>query len=256
MHKLTTYRTQYEPSNKTEHRNNSDVLYNLTYGTVSHHSSPPTITHGTSSAWSNYSRLSNTSMQGTWGPWHKDHADGSAYCTWGSSGSKHTEIIRIGNPDYGTWMPQAMAVTGLGFEVFRHRTDSTSFTNDNANQHCIFVKRYGLELRHKSNDSIRFYSSEVLATEGTAKFSTYGYDGGVATEEFYSTKSLGGMSNGDYYVKNFWFNLASRDTSKVGTATTKVYIHDLRLYYDYRNSHRVFKPAFKYWNDREKAIFY
>ena len=58
-------------------------------------------------------------------------------------------------------------VVGFGFEIKVHRTDSTSPDNNNAEQHCIFLKRYGLELRGRSStSSAKFWSLPVLATGG------------------------------------------------------------------------------------------
>ena len=245
---MTTYQSVYQPSvgNLDQHKNNSDAWAEPYKREMNHHNGSPTITHGDTSGWSNYSRLSNAEIKGA-GPQSKLYGDGSAYCTWGSSGSKHTEIFKIGNSDNSRWAPR---ISGVGFEVLRHRTDSTDFNNDNANQHCIFVKRYGAQFKHRTNGNERFWSSPVLAESGEAKGSTFGKDGGVATWEFYNSYfAWSNTTQNDWLLDGFWVNLASRDTSKVGTATTKVYIFNLRFYYDF-NKERIVQPAVRPYAQR------
>ena len=36
----------------------------------------------------------------------------------------------------------------------------------------------------------------------------------------------------DYVVKAIWFNTASRDTNKTGTATTDLFLYNMRFYHD------------------------
>ena len=248
---IPTIQANWMPTNQSEHEADSNSYIDPVSNKVIHTGSVPSITHGNNTAWSSYSRLDYSRIQGK-GPFEKDWSNGSIYTTWGSSGSKHSEIFHLGSDDESRWMPY---VKGVGFKVFRHRTDSTSFTNDNANQHCIYVERYGMRFKHRSSSSQRFWSSAKLATSGEAKVPTFGYQGGVACHEFYQASPWGSDNYRDYLLTDFWVNLASRDTSKVGTATTKVYIYDLRFYYESQGSNqRLAYPAFRLYDERNKAM--
>ena len=249
---IKTYRATWMPADETAHENGTNTPYDPIKTTLTHSNSTPNITHGHSDAWSNYNRLSNSTIKGV-GPWAKDRSDGHIFCSWGLTGSKHSEIFRIGSDLDSRWMPY---VKGVGFKVFRHRTDSTSFTNDNANQHCIFVQRFGMKFKHRSKDEERFYSSWELATSGEAKGYTYPYGGGVATDEFYRTTDMAFDGYRDWLLCEFWVNLASRDTKKVGTASTNVYIYDLQFYYDSQaGTNQLVEPAFRRDSDRNDAMF-
>ena len=251
---LKTVKGKWDPSGQGQHENDDNAFINAVDGQqLSHWDSPPTITHGTKDGWSNFSRLSNASIQGK-GPYEDDWANGSAYCGWGNTGSKHTEIFRIGTPGSSRWMPY---VKGVGFKVFRHRTDSTDFTNSNAEQHCTFVKRYGMKFKHRTSGDERFWSSPVLATNGKATGHTFGYQGGVATHEFYQTANWGSDNYRDWLLSDFWVNLATQDSSKAGNATTRVYIYDLRFYYNSgaTGNTQLVLPKFRAYEDRNKAMF-
>jgi len=249
---IPTYQSVFQPKNKTEHNSGDPWLKMMPTDKLTHENKL-TPTQGDTTAWSDYAKLTTTNIKGV-GVHSKKWEDGSAYCSWGSSGSKHTEIIRIGEQDNSCWNTN---ITGLGFEVFRHRTDSSTFNNDNANQHCIFVKRFGFtSLKRYGGDIHSFWSSPVLATSGEAKNSTFAYEGGVGTYEFYQVTNLNwNRDPDDWCLNSFYINLASRDVSKPGTATTKVYIYNLRFYYDYGNgNHRIVRSAFRPKSERTKLI--
>ena len=183
---IQTYQTVFQPSGLTEHKDSDNAFSPIIKTDTLSHQSKPSISQGDTTAWSDYAKLSNTVISGE-GVHSKTYQNGNAYASWGASGSKHTEIFRIGQTDSSRWAP---GIKGLGFEVFRHRTDSTSFTNDNAKQHCIFIKRYGAKFINRTQNTERFWSSPVLATTGEATNSTFGHEGGVGTYEFYKTEDF------------------------------------------------------------------
>lgn len=250
---LSTVKATWMPTNETGHYNDDNAFINAIDGQhLSHYGSPPTYTHGDPTAWSNFSRLSTASIRGK-GPYEESWTDGSVYCNWGNTGSKHTEIFRIGKPELSRWMPY---IKGVGFRVFRHRQDSTDFTNSNAAQHCTFVKRYGMKFKHRTEGTQRFWSSSVLATDGKAKGHTYQYQGGVATDEFYRASPWGSDNYRDWLLSDFWINLATEDTSKAGNATTAVHIYDLRFYYDSQGgNNQLVLPKFRDYADRNRGMF-
>ena len=242
---------RWTPDNQSKHEDDGDVFIKVISDRVKHESKP-TITHGTTSGWSDYELLQQGNKTGN-GIFETDYGRGSLYCSWGSSGSKHTEIMKYGYYNDSRWLPY---VKGCGFKVFRHRTDSTSFTNDNANQHCIFLKRFGIRFKHRTNNQWRFWSSDVLATHGEATERTFPYASGVGTHEFYQCRDTGFDNYRDWLLESFWVNLASRDTSKVGTATTKVYLYDLRFYHDAQcGKNRMMQPAFRDAAARNEPMF-
>lgn len=250
---LSTVKAVWMPTNQSGHENDDNAFINAVDGQrLTHFNAPPTITHGNKTGWSNFGRLSSADNRGK-GVYEKSWTDGSVSCAWGSTGSKHTEIFRIGEADSCRWMPY---IKGVGFKVFRHRTDSTDFTNNNAAQHCTFLKRYGMRFKNRNDSSERFWSSSVLATDGKAKGHTYGYKGGVATDEFYRVSNWGSDNYRDWLLSEFWINLATEDSNKAGSASTNVYIYDLRFYYDSQaGSNQLVKGKFRPWADRNKAMF-
>ena len=248
---LPTYKARWMPTDQSGHEADQDACWYVTTSVVTHKNKPK-ITHGSGDAWTDYDKLSNAAIEG-YGIYQDSWDSGSIKCSWGSSGSKHSEIFQVGNYTSCKWMPY---VKGCGFKVFRHRTDSDSFTNNNANQHCIFVKRFGMRFQHRSKDEERFWSSSVLNTDGEARGHTFPYKGGVATHEFYSIDSTNMDNYRDWLVDSFWVNLASKDVSKPGTASTDVYIYDLRFYYDSQaGNNRIVNPAFREWKDRDKPMY-
>lgn len=250
---IPTVKATWMPTDSAGHGQDSNAFIEPIDSTLtSHHNSPPTITHGDKTAWSNFSRLSTTRRDGK-GPYEKSWTDGCMYNAWGSTGNKHTEIFRIGAADSCRWIPY---VKGCGFWVFRHRTDSSDFTNNNAAQHAVFLKRFGMRFKNRHNSDERFWSSGVLATDGRAKQRTYPYLGGVGTDEFYRSGNWGSDNYRDWLLSEFWVNLATEDTSKAGSATVKLYIADLRFYYDSQGgNNQLVRPAFRTWADRNKAMF-
>ena len=116
-------------------------------------------------------------------------------------------------------------------------------------------KRYGMRCKNRNDSSERFWSSSVLATDGKAKGHTYNYQGGVG-DEFYRVSNWGSDNYRDWLLSEFWINLATEDSSKAGNANTKVYIYDLRFYYDSQGgNNQLVIPAFRPWADRNKAMF-
>lgn len=228
---------------------------------VSHHSSPPTITHGDKTAWSSYVRLTNAKTYGAGPIAQSNRANGGIRCNWGKTGSKHTEIFRLGG-NSGRYLPTGSnyEIHSMGFEVYRKRTDSTNPTNNNAEQHCVFLKRWGIELISRTSNSTRFWSSPVLATTGELHNATVS-GSGVYTYEFYNNKYNGFGSNffeNNYVIKAIWFNTAVKDGSFPGDATTEFEIYNMRFYQDFKggsSNRRMVQPALRNIDDRNKQMF-
>ena len=248
---IPTFKATWMPSGKGEHENDADAVIDAV-STEVNHKNKPKITNGSGDAWTDYAKLTNAAKDGL-GIFQESWTNGSVKCSWGNSGSKHSEIFQVGTYNDCRWMPY---VKGCGFKVFRHRTDSDSFTNNNANQHCIFIKRFGMRFQHRTNDETRFWSSSVLNTDGEARGHTYPYKGGVATDEFYQIERTDIDNYRDWLVDSFWVNLCSKDTSKAGTANTDVYIYNLRFYYDSQaGNNRIVQPAFRDKDSRDEPMF-
>jgi len=264
-HAFPTYSLKaYEPhaGNLTEHKADPGTCQTgMVDNGIKHHSSPPTITHGNTTSWSNYSRLSIASSQGLGAIAQSNKSDGSIATNWGQSGSKHTEIFSMGGTS-GRYLPTSndYEIHSMGFEVYRKRTDSTSPDNNNAKQHCAFLKRWGIELIHRSSSTTRFWSSDVLATSGELTNNPVTESGGVYNYEFYNVRygTLGNFFDKDYVIKAIWFNIASQDISKTGDATTQINIYNMRFYSDFRggsSNRRMVQPAQRNLSDRNRNMF-
>lgn len=263
--KIPTYnKTVYEPNDLNGHKNDSDMFLWHTSLEVNHHSSPPTITHGDKAGWTNYSRLTTARSVGGDGIYSKTIELGHVFLGWGSSGSKHSEIFSVGGNE-GRWArtgtSTSSGVTGFGFEMKVHRTDSTSSDNNNASQHCIFLKRYGLELRDRTSTSqSRFWSTPVIASNGAFSGGTVS-GGTVYRWDFHKQTRSGGWgyncAGANWVPYRMWFNFASRDGSWSGTATTEIKIFNWRFYYNYGSysQGRLVRPAMRALSQANKRTF-
>jgi hypothetical protein len=247
----------YKPGNLDQHKNDgSGKGIEVLKPTVSHHSSSPSITHGNTSSWSNYSRISSAGKRGD--GWHnKNYKNGSIYTNWGTSGSKHTEIFRVG-ADSGYWwtIGSTYEHTGVGFEMVRIRKDSNE-NNNNAKQHAIFLKRWGVEFIKRDSGATKFWSSSVLNTDGN--FNGGSVEGGHLTQYYFLQHYFqSSWSDKDYVVKALWFNTASQDTSKVGEAETDLHIYNMRFYHHMHQSdntrNRWVRPAWRSLDNRNKLF--
>ena len=229
--KVYDFPPRYEPGSLDQHKSDgSGKGIEVLKPTVKHHSSSPSITHGTKTSWSSYSRVSQAKNQGT--GWHnKAYKSGSIYTNWGATGSKHTEIFSVG-ADSGYWwtIGKSYEHTGIGIEMCRQRTDSNS-NNNNAQQHCIFLKRWGIEFIKRDSSTTKFWSSGVLNTDGNFNGSTT-VDGKLTQFYFYQHYFKNGFYDSDYIVKALWFNTATKDGSYTGDATTNLYLYNMRFYHD------------------------
>lgn len=247
----------YEPTTLDGHKDDgSGKGIEVLKPTVAHYSSPPTITHGTTASWSNYSRLSNANSQGT--GWHsKDRKTGSIKTNWGSSGTKHTEIFRVG-ADSGYWwtIGSAYEHTGIGFEMCRQRLDSND-NNNNAEQHCIFLKRFGIEFIQRNGSTTKFWSSAVLNTDGNFNGGSI-VDGKLTQFYYYRHAFKSAFSDPSYVVKALWFNTASKDGSWAGNATTDLFIYNMRFYHDMHSSsnsgNRWLRNGWRTLGNRDKVM--
>ena len=250
----------YEPTSLSSHTNDGNGKNIVCLDSeVKHYSSPPTITHGTTTSWSNYSRVSNAIKNGK-GIFEKAKENGQILSAWGKTGDKHSEIFRVGG-NSGLWLVTGGSHenTGIGFELYRKRTDSNN-NNNNAEQHCIFLKRWGVELVNYKNNNTRFWSSDVLATNGN-------FDGGstsgktIHKYDFHQMrfKDASGFAGNDWTVKAVWFNTAVKNGNYTGDATTELMLFDLRFYHDFqasRNSGNSWiKPNWRSYSDRNKQMF-
>ena len=252
--------SQYEPSSlEGDHKNDgSGKGFEWMDSGVTHHNSPPTITHGDKTSWSTYGRYSHGSSKSGTGWYNKDATKGSVKTNWGVTGSKHTSIISVGG-NQGLWLACGTSYeqTGVGFEMRRTRTDSSS-NNNNAKQHCIFLRRWGVEFVQRNGSSTKFWSSNTLNTDGN-------FNGGTASGStitqyyFYQHYWKQGFSaDYNWVVKRLWFNLATKDGSYTSDATTDVYIYNCRAYHDMHagsnGKNRWWKPAWRSLSDRGKVI--
>ena len=257
-HNTRDFPETYKPLNVDQHKDgvNKGKAFDAIDSGVSHHSSPPTINYGDKSGWSTYSRISNAGKKGV--GWHSlRHEDGSVHTNWGSTGSKHTEIFRVGG-NHGNWLTIGSSdfITGCGFEMRRKRTDSSS-NNNNAQQHCIFLKRWGVEFGQRAGGSTKFWSSGVLNTDGNFNGGTT--SGSTISQYYYYRTSFNDyFRDSDYVVKALWFNTAAKDGSYTGTATTDLWIFNFQLYHEMRGARNVnnrwLKPAWRSWGDRNKGM--
>ena len=250
----------YEPTSLSSHKKDGSGKKIVCLDSeVKHYSSPPTITHGTKTSWSNYSRVSQAKKNGN-GIFEAAHEKGEILTAWGSTGDKHSEIFRVGGSS-GLWLVTGGTYenTGLGFEMYRKRTDSSK-NNNNAEQHCIFLKRWGIELVNYQNNNTRFWSSGVLATDGN--FNGGSTSGSTINKYYFHQmlfKDASGFAGNDWTVKAVWFNTAVKDGNYTGVASTELMLFNLRFYHDFqasRNSGNSWiKPAWRPYADRNKQMF-
>ena len=259
-HVACPFPAAYKPTSLNSHLSDGSgkKIVCIDSGTT-HYNSPPTITHGTKTTWSNYSRLSIAGNNGN-GIFEAKKENGSIKTNWGKTGVKHTEIFRVGG-NSGLWLATGSSYenTGIGFELYRRRLDSSK-NNNNAEQHCIFLKRWGVELVNHTSGSTRFWSSAVLATDGNFNGGTTS-GGTIYKYDFHQMhfKDASGFAGNDWTVKAVWFNTAVKDGSYTGDSTTELMLFNLRFYHDFRASSNSgnswIKPAWRSYSDRNKQMF-
>ena len=240
------------------------------------HQSAPTITHGSNYPWKTYGGKT-TAFIAKKGPYESVMGDGHiTACDWGSQGKKHSEIFSFGfyngSSNKQVWLPTSASnahtgITGFGFEVYRERKDSKSYTNENCKNWMAFVRKFGARFINRTTGDYRFWSSDELATDGLplSKFGTPVTAGSTwHLYEFYNTTDWGnwinqGWSNGeDWLLESIWFNITNRDIAGTGTATPRIWIYNLQFYSDFgmqtsatpQGSQRIIRPAEQSLSDR------
>lgn len=236
------------------------------------HQSAPSITHGNTYPWKTYGGLTTAEIKKK-GPYESGMNDGHiTACSWGSQGKKHSEIFSFGFYDGSSskqvWLPTGASnshtgITGFGFEIYRQRTDSKSYTNENCKNWMAFLRRFGARFVNRTTGNHRFWTSDELATDGLplSKFGTpkvassYWY-----LYEFYNCTSFGSnWSNGeDWMLESIWFNITNREIAGTGTATPLIWIYNLQFYSDFgvqtvavpSGSQRIIRPAEQALADR------
>lgn len=252
----------YEPSNLDGHKSDSGGKYigKAIDSNVSSMSSPPTITHGDKSGWKNFSLLYTMGTNGG-GIFEKTYSQGNVGGSWGTTGSKHSEIIRVGG-NHGMYLATGTQYehTGIGFELFRERTDSDN-NNNNAEQHCIFLRRWGVELISRTSGTQRFWSSGELNTNGLFSGSSQTGSGKRWEYKFYKMmfKDVTGFAHETYTTKALWFNFTTKDGNYAGNATTNIKVYNCRFYHDFHANNNSgnswIKPAYRAYADRNKNMY-
>lgn len=252
----------YEPGSLTSHKDDGGGKYigKAIDTNVKSMASAPTITHGSTSSWKDFGLLYSMGTGGG-GIFEKTYSAGNVGGSWGATGSKHSEIIKVGG-NHGMYLATGTQYehTGIGFELFRRRTDSDK-NNNNAERHCIFLRRWGVELVSRTSGSTRFWSSSELDTNGL-------FGGGSSTGsgkrweyKFYKMmfKDVTGFAHESYTTKALWFNFTTKDGSYVGDATTEVKVYNCRFYHDFHSAYNSgnswIKPAYRAYADRNKNMY-
>lgn len=175
----------------------------------------------------------------------------------------------------GMWLPSSM-LTGVSFELFRNRIDSDKSTSDDAKQHCIFLRHFGVKLIHRTKVSTRFWSSDVC--QGPIKsttppdcgeyYKTSGSQDGKQPDGRYSNTNA---KNGDYQfhkatfpsnftgddwlVKGIWFFITTRWDNAAGKANSNVYIYNLKWHVSNLNGSRLLLPKVRSQSSRDDVTF-
>jgi len=219
----------YKPTTLDDHKNDGNGKgIEVLKPTVTHHNSPPTITHGDIQGWRNNDRYSLANSQGT--GWHsKDRKTGCIKTGWGKTGASHTEIFRVG-ADSGYWwtIGKDYEHTGVGFEMCRQRLDSTN-NNPNAEKHCIHLRRWGVEFIQLKGGTTKFWSSTVLNQNGNFNGGSI-VDGRLTQFYFVQHYFKNAFFDPSYVVKALWFNCVTNGGT--GDATTEVFLYNMRFYHD------------------------
>jgi hypothetical protein len=262
-HVTVPFPYQYEPSTSGAHGNDGDGKgFEWMDSGFSYHNNCPTITHGNKDGWSTYGLYNNygTSKRGS-GWYAKDPWNNCVRVNWGDCGSKHTSIISIGG-NQGLWLPVGGSYehTGVGFKVWRHRNDSNK-NNNNAEQHCIHLRRWGVEFIKRADNTTKFWSSPGIAyhggfgSQGTTESSSSNIWEYLYYKMMFKDTGLGH----DYVVKRLWFNLATKNGNYANNANTNFDIHFCRAYHDMHGSsntgNRWIKPKWRSLSDRNKFCY-
>jgi len=279
---IPTYRLRWEvaKNNEADHRDcPDDTMQEMVNQDWDKNPSVPTPDYGITSSWSSYNRLSTASIVDD-GPYAKSYSDGYINgCNWGSTSKKHSEIFSLGltkGDGQQVWVPScepggAKGITGYGFRVRRERTDSKSYTNDNCKNWCAFIRRFGVRFINRNDGSYRFWSSTEQASDGLplARFGNPSTTSATwSLDEFYNTASFGTNSKPwtdgqDWLIESLWWNITNRNISATGSATTKIYIYDLKFYSYFGiesvsvdpGSQRVIRPGVQTRDDRNVLRF-
>ena len=256
---------QYEPTNLSGHKtSDSTKLFEWMDSGFQYHSSPPSIDYGATHSWPTYGTLRNKdySKVGT-GWYNSDSSKGAVKANWYSTDPERSYVSIGGNS--GLWLPVngSYEHTGLGFEVYRLRTDSSN-NNLNAEAHCNFIYRWGVEFAKRNSSTTRFWSSKDIMTNGKYDNNDYSTGGGSGSGKIWKWyyhrlmfKDVGlNFSSNDWVVKRVWFCICTRQTSKGQNATNELSIYNMKAYHDMHASqnsgNRWGIPKFRPFSERDK----
>ena len=243
----------YEPSSLSAHKDDGNGKgFEWLDSTPQNHDSTPTITHGNTASWDTTGRLPGGSRIDGKGWYEYDSDNGSMYTNWGNTGSEHTTIISVGG-NQGLWLccGSSYEQTGVGFEMKRKRLDSNS-NNNNASQHCIYLKRWGIEFVRRESGTTKFWASDTLNSNGNFNGANGTTSNSIWQYYFYQKKFSGMNIGHEYVVRRLWFNFKTNSGS--GTANGEVKIYNCRAYHDMHagnnTGNRWWKPPYRPYNDR------
>lgn len=255
---------QYEPTNVDGHKTtNSTKLFEWMDSGFQFHSSPPSINYGAGHSWPSYGTLRNRdySKIGT-GWYNSNHENGAVKANWRSTDPERSYVSIGGNS--GLWLPVGTDYenTGLGFEVIRERTDSSN-NNLNAEAHCCFIYRWGVEFARRESGLTKFWSSPDIMGNGSFSTNQYSTGSGSASGRIWRYyyhklmfKDVGLDMSYDWVVKRVWFCICTRQTSKGQSGTCELSIYNMKSYHDMHASqnsgNRWVKPKMRPFSERDK----
>lgn len=171
----------------------------------------------------------------------------------------------------GMWLPSSI-LSGVSFELYRNRVDSDNAANDNAKQHCIFLRHYGVQLINRTSGTTRFWSSDVC--QGPTKSNCGDYyktsgsmdekqpDGRYANSsakagdyKFYKATFPSSFTGNDWLVKGIWFFVTTRWDNAAGSSKSNVYIYNLKWHVSNLNGSRLLLPTVRSEASRNTITF-
>lgn len=245
---IYTGKSFWQPQNLEHHKSDNGVLtgYHDEPDLTFEYKSSVNPTHGNIESWPNYgiSDMTYAWKDGT--KIHNKTRDSGPKFEGGKSGSPHTSNFYLKSKNW--WMPSGFdnGIVGAGFEVYRHRLDSTS-NNDNANQHCWYIQKWGVVFKHRTDDSERIWSSNFVKEGGA-------FDGEkVHDYHYYYAYFPDSVMGPDWLVGGIILQTATRDKSTAGNATSYLRVYNLRYYYSFAGpgkNARVVRPLRRSYEDR------
>lgn len=247
---IFTGKTFWQPQTLEQHKSDNGVLtgYHDESDVKFEYMSSVNPTHGDTSTWKDYGAgdYSDAWENGT--SIHTKTSSSAPKFNGGKSGSPHTSNFFISSKCW--WMPSGFdnGVVGVGFEVYRQRTDSTS-NNDNAKQHCWFVQKYGVVFKHRTNDSERIWSSYTVKSDGSFPGGDKNYSEYIYYKSYFPDNVMGP----DWLVAGIIVQAATREDKAASNATSFFRVYNLRYYYSFAGpgkKARVVRPTKRSYENR------